>query len=165
MCTERVALWGSSIMWGVFNQIAHLRWVPSSLQKLKCSRVQQKLSGWKPTLVFTYQPGSLLWLHFWDPQKTLFYASSFKETKKKFAALSVVSIREFFGRSGINLTVSLLLYEYFSVFLSLLGQLLFSLPEFQLIVVWITNASSVLVLLPFLPSLLFALSLQFPKEN
>ena len=52
-----------------------------------------------------------------------------------------------------------------SVFLSLLGQLLFSLPEFQLIVVWITNASSVLVLLPFLPSLLFALSLQFPKEN
>lgn len=84
---------------------------------------------------------------------------------KKFlnllANILVVSIEELFGRSGITLTASLLLCASLSVLLSLLGQLfclfkVFSLPEFQFIVIWMAKATFVLKLPLFLPSLLFA---------
>lgn len=68
-------------------------------------------------------PGSLLW--FLSAENFIFC----QLIKKKFfffklAAISVVLIHEFLGRSGIYLTMSLLLYEFLSVFLFLLGWLI-----------------------------------------
>lgn len=68
-------------------------------------------------------PGSLLW--FLSAENFIFC----QLIKKNFfffklAAISVVLIHEFLGRSGIYLTMSLLLYEFLSVFLFLLGWLI-----------------------------------------